>query len=295
MQSPYEDAEFPKYAFAVVSYVWQGNTPGNGCEAYVFNIPVPQDAAPGDPISIQVLHDACLASRACGATHLWLDRVCIIQTNEKDKWWQIQQMYDIYQRCHICIVLPGGVQCLVRLDQETRWIHRGWILQEVVAPRRDSVFVLFSWSLGSRKALAGSVTGSIIEVLPSTSAMTTLSLIIDASTTGSMSIENCKKWLLVEVRLFSPHPPDREYRDFPFWRPTRRVLASNVGALARAMTADLDEHARPHLIWQSALMRTSSRPVDMVFRIMGLFGVTLNPADLKRKIASGRRLRSRRK
>jgi len=32
-----------------------------------------------------------------------------------------------------------------------------------------------------------------------------------------------------------------------------------------------------HAIWQCALMRTSSRPVDMVFSIMGLFGVTLDP------------------
>lgn len=32
-------------------------------------------------------------------------------------------------------------------------------------------------------------------------------------------------------------------------------------------------------IWQCALVRTSSRPVDMVFSIMGLFGVTLNPGD----------------
>lgn len=278
----HEYAEFPKCLFAAISYVWQGNTPENGREAEAFNVPVPEGAAPGDPISIEVLRNACLASREYGATHLWLDRVCIMQTDDTDKPWQIKQMYRIYQRCHVCIVLPGGVQCLVRLDQETQWIHRGWTLQEVVAPRQDSVFVLFSWGLGSRKARVGNVTGSIREVRPSISAMTTLSLIIDASTTGSMSFENCGKWLLVEVRLFSPHPPEREYQDFPFWRPTRRVLAPNVGALARAMTADLDQDARHHSIWQSALMRTSSRPVDMVFSIMGLFGVTLNPADFKK-------------
>lgn len=33
------------------------------------------------------------------------------------------------------------------------------------------------------------------------------------------------------------------------------------------------------LIWQCALMRTSSRPVDMVFSIMRLMGVELNPKD----------------
>jgi len=33
---------------------------------------------------------------------------------------------------------------------------------------------------------------------------------------------------------------------------------------------------RASVIWRSALFRTSSRPVDMVFSIMGLFGVTLD-------------------
>ena len=37
-----------------------------------------------------------------------------------------------------------------------------------------------------------------------------------------------------------------------------------------------DPDARNHTIWQGALMRTSSRPVDMVFSIMGLFWVILD-------------------
>ncbi|ROV97944.1 hypothetical protein VSDG_04919 [Cytospora chrysosperma] len=275
----HEYVEFPECTFAAISYVWQGNTPGDLFDERVFNVPVPQDAAPGDPIGIEVLHDACVAAMARGATHLWLDRICIMQMSETDKRWQIQRMYDIYQRCHVCIVVPGGIQCLVRLDEETQWIHRGWTLQEAVAPRPESVHVLFSWRLGSRRARAGEVEGNIGEVTPSKSAMTSLSLIVDASTTGHISIENGETRLPVEVRLFSSHPADRSYRDFPFWGETRRVLAPNVGALARAMSVDLDQDAKYHSIWQSALMRTSSRPVDMVFSIMGLFGVALKPSD----------------
>ncbi|KUI65812.1 hypothetical protein VM1G_02515 [Cytospora mali] len=274
-----EYVEFPECAFAAISYVWQGNNPGELFDERVFNVPVPLDAAPGDPIGIEVLHDACVAALARGATHLWLDRICIMQMSETDKRWQIQRMYEVYQRCHVCIVVPGGIQCLVRLDEETQWIHRGWTLQEAVAPRPESVYVLFSWGLGSRRARAGDMGGTIEEVAPSRSAMTPLSLIVDASTTGCISIENGEKRLLVEVKLFSSHPADRTYRDFPLWGETRRVLAPNVGALARAMSTDLDQDAKYHSIWQSALMRTSSRPVDMVFSIMGLFGVVLRPSD----------------
>jgi hypothetical protein len=34
-------------------------------------------------------------------------------------------------------------------------------------------------------------------------------------------------------------------------------------------------------VWRSAMMRTSSRLVDMVFSVMGLFGVALNTKDFQ--------------
>lgn len=272
----YEYNEFPQVRFAAVSYVWRGNTPDADFDGLTFHVPIPQvdGAEPGDPIGIKVLHEACVASMACGATHLWLDRLCIMQMSEDDKKWQISHMFKMYQRCHICIVAPGGIQCLVRLDKETQWIHRGWTLQEAVAPPR--VVVMFSWALGPRRVSAGDVYGEIQEITPSRSAMMSLSLIVNACTTGSLTMENGDHSLLLEVKLFSSHPADRSYNDSPFWRETRRVLSPNVGALARIMSAELDQDMKDHSIWQSALMRTSSRPVDMVFSIMGLFDVTLD-------------------
>ncbi|KAL4964634.1 uncharacterized protein BDV14DRAFT_174462 [Aspergillus stella-maris] len=200
-----------------------------------------------------------------------------MQKCKADKRWQISQMYKMYRDCCICIVAPGGVQCLVRLDEETHWIHRGWTLQEAVAPPR--VMVLFLWMLSSLPAHAGDTQGQIEEVTKMKSAMASLSLLVDACTTGTLSVVNGETRLLLEVKLFSSYPADRSYNDFPFWRATRRVFSPNVGALARIMSPDLDQDAKGHSIWQSALMRTSSRPVDMVFSIMGLFGVTLDTSQ----------------
>ncbi|KAL7905427.1 hypothetical protein GGI35DRAFT_137928 [Trichoderma velutinum] len=272
----YEYTETPQFPFAAVSYVWRGNVPDADFDGRAFNVPIPQaeGAEPGDPIGIEVLHEACMASMACGASHLWLDRLCIMQMSKEDKKWQILHMFEIYQRFHVCIVAPGGIQCLVRLDEETQWIHRGWTLQEAVAPPR--VVVMFSWALGPRRVRAGDVHGEIQEITPSRSAMVSLSLIIDACTTGSLALEDGDHSLLLEVKLFSSHPADRSYNDFPFWRKTRRVLSPNVGALARIMSSELDQDVKDYSIWQSALMRTSSRPVDMVFSIMGLFDITLD-------------------
>ncbi|PNP40946.1 hypothetical protein TGAMA5MH_06812 [Trichoderma gamsii] len=277
----YEYSEFPQVRYAAVSYVWRGNTPDADFDGLAFNTPIPQadGAEPGDPIGLGVLHEACVASMACGATHLWLDRLCIMQMSEEDKKWQISHMFKMYQSCHVCIVAPGGIQCLVRLDEETQWIHRGWTLQEAVAPPR--VVVIFSWTLGPRRVVAGDIHGEIQEVTPLKSAMMSLSLIVNACTTGSLKVEKGDHFLLLEVKLFSSHPADRSYNDFPFWRQTRRVLSPNVGALARIMAPEFDQDIKDHSIWQSALMRTSSRPVDMVFSIMGLFGVTLSTANLE--------------
>lgn len=272
-----EFGDFPQVTYTALSYVWKGNVPDANLVGPVFNIPVPDGQEPGDPIGVEVLHETCVASTARGIKHLWLDRLCVLQMSKDDKKWQISRMYEIYRRCELCIVAPGGLQCLVRLDEVTQWIHRGWTLQEAVAPL--AVVVLFSWKLGPRRVHAGDTQGNIDEVTPARSATTPLSLIVDACTAGTLSIENGEKRLLLEVKLFSSHAADRSYRDFPFWNETRRVLSPNVGALGRIMSPDLDRDVKDYSIWQSALMRTSSRPIDMVFSIMGLFGVALNPSE----------------
>jgi hypothetical protein len=273
-----EYTELPKVPYAAISYVWRGNKFDQGVGGPVFSVKGAENA---DPIGLEVLRDACIAASASGATYLWLDRLCIMQTNKADKRWQIQEMYGLYRSCHICIIIPGGTQHLVCLDEETQWIHRGWTLQEAVAPLH--AVVLFSWKLGQCQARAGDTGGVINEVFPSKSATAPLSLVVDASVVGSINISiekpEGKKTFLAEVRLFSSHPPDSSYKDFPFWQPTRRILSPNVGALARIMDKTLDQDAKDHSIWQSALMRTSSRPVDMVFSIMGLFGVMLDTSQ----------------
>ena len=110
-------------------------------------------------ISIDLLKCACIASLLnegardqvgprfnpllCKAKYLWLDRLCIMQTNKQDKNWQIKHMFELYSHCRQCLVLPGGIQRLVSLDEETWWVHRAWTLQEAMAPRAS--FVLFAW------------------------------------------------------------------------------------------------------------------------------------------------------
>ncbi len=88
----------------------------------------------------------------------------------------------------VCVVLAGGLQYMVSLDEETAWIHRGWTLQEALAP--PIIEVLFTWKLHSGQASAGVTmesTERLEEVVPNQSAVTSLSLLLKTCTTGVMS------------------------------------------------------------------------------------------------------------
>lgn len=293
-----ESDDLEAFPYVALSYVWRGSPvdPPPLAEDYVQSLKRPprsalmrhamlgppiQDPAEirehgfirvkgaedGDPISILVLMHACIASRQQGLEYLWLDRLCIIQSSKDDKHWQIRNMHDVYKSCSLCIVLPGGVQRIVPLSEETTWIHRAWTLQETLAPNR--AMVLFRWNLGSGAVLTGYEHGDVIEVVPSESAMTDIATIVNACTAGELE--------------FQEHPADWNNNGRRIACRILGSLAPNILALGVTLNETLrsDQDAIYNAIWQCALMRTSSRSVDMVLSIMGLFGVSLNPPSYR--------------
>lgn len=182
--SIHEFTDLSSTPYAAISYIWKGNrTPPDGSEepqADIASFTVVGVSEDGDPASISVLYNACAAALLEGVQWLWLDCLCIIQTDKEDKVWQIQHMYDIYRGCRVSIVLPGGLSRLVPVDEETRWITRAWTLQEVVAP--PNAIVLFSWTLGSGRweGWEGGVAGDVKEVSPGVSARVPLYQLLNA-------------------------------------------------------------------------------------------------------------------
>ncbi|KAI0742911.1 hypothetical protein C8Q80DRAFT_1259326 [Daedaleopsis nitida] len=275
---------FPATPYSAISYPWLGVAADPTLPDRSFLV---EGAEFSDPVNIAVLEHACTASLMRGCAYLWLDRLCIDQTDRFDKNWQIQHMYRLYKSCRLCIVLAGGLRRLVRLDEETPWIHRSWTLQEVLAPP-DTV-VLFSWKLGWGMTWSAGVPGPIQEVVPGVSAMAALSMILQACVGGSLAFSPSslrvndgagpRQAVRVVARIFGARPSAAEDEDEDEDEEvTARIFAPNVVALSIAMDPALkiDPDTLVHAAWQSALMRTSSRPVDMVFSIMGLFGVTLD-------------------
>ncbi|KAF9465949.1 hypothetical protein BDZ94DRAFT_1188530, partial [Collybia nuda] len=257
----YENAPIIGLCYSAISYVWKGNLeegPSPLNDLGTFSV---RGAEDGDPISLEVLHHACSASIIEGANWLWLDRLCIIQTSRDDKAWQIARMYDIYRNCNTCIILPGGINRLVSEEEETTWITRAWTLQEVTAPKRT--VVLFRWERGGGEweGWQGGVKSRVTEVVPKQSAMTPLLGMLKAcyypmalTWTPADDSDACDDISLSILGSYGESP---------------------IGSLLWALEMD-DTEGRAVAIWQSALLRTSSRPVDMVLSIMGIFGVSLD-------------------
>ncbi len=89
--------------------------------------------------------------------------------------------------------------------------------------------------------------------------MMSLGALLQAAYLGKLQIRQVNSELL-------------DYKVMLFRAELDPVLA--LMAVMEIKNADMRETA----IWRSALMRTSSRPVDMVFSIMGLFDVRLDPS-----------------
>ncbi|KAK7053181.1 hypothetical protein VNI00_003800 [Paramarasmius palmivorus] len=239
--------EFPKssYCFAV-SYVWRGvavdanpslSSAQRANDKGSFTVMGGED---GDPISLSVLDDICWAATASNevSTFLWLDQLSILQTSKMDKAWQIQRMNHIYSTS-TTIVLPGGLGRLASFDDETTWMDRAWTLQEALAPSR--VLVLFAKDNileDKLKELQEVENYSEREDAANVVAMASLFALIDRfQSQGIFGFRSSQELALFNAR--------NDGSDVP--------------------------------IWQCAIMRTSSRPVDMIFSIMHLLGVSLDP------------------
>ncbi|KAK5997069.1 hypothetical protein PT974_02421 [Cladobotryum mycophilum] len=253
-------------SYAVVSYVWKGLQPLSDDTPSIPNIII--DGAVGaDPISGEVLRLVIIAASMSGCELIWLDGLCILQGNETDKTWQIERMYSIYTSSKDCIVVPGGLRRLTTLEEETSWILRAWTLQEAVAP--TSSHCLFSWKY------------------PSCTLQTNIPLTITAIEPGMAAITDLLSLLqMVSKRTNDYHILDSAFKEivFPAPYPYINIFGNSLQAQPQVteLLQAMQKKGKPEMsiaIWRSSFLRSAKYPVDTVFSIMGLLGVTL---DVKR-------------
>ncbi|CAG9997121.1 unnamed protein product [Clonostachys byssicola] len=256
-----EFVDLPKQPYSTVSYVWRGLIRDEEDTSPIMSV----DGAEGaDPISIEVFRLACVASLKRGCELLWLDGLCIIQADDGDKAWQIQRMYTIYESCKTCVIIPGGLSRLTRITDETSWMSRAWTLQEAIAP--PSADVLFAWEGGSCR-LDSMFTVIVEEVEPSTAAISNFEWLLAFQTRG-----RCRMQSIDEDGTSIGE--EREMR-----QPFGSQFFGGDGAAFSALTGALHMRGKKGLsgaIWRSSFVRSAKYPVDMVFSIMGILGVSLD-------------------
>ncbi|KAG7088529.1 hypothetical protein E1B28_012512 [Marasmius oreades] len=286
----YEFEQLPTVPYAAVSYVWRGNPPGSDWKDQLGTFSV-KGAEDGDPISLDVLkyvgNAVSLGLETDVGPFLWLDRLCLLQTDKSDKSWQISNMHKIYKSCMVCVVLPGGIRGLVKLDEETAWIHRGWTLQEALMPEKVIVLFLFSRDFFDK----GDEVDKVLKAGENSDKQ-------DFSPSGrgdrhphvylrTMKRFGAAAWMpldsLLDATTVNPH-----WKMTMMWPPSDMsdnpsILGgyTECNLLRMARTASISayegrEEWREQAIWRASFIRTSSRPVDMVFSIMQLFNVNLD-------------------
>ncbi|KAI0353269.1 hypothetical protein OH77DRAFT_1522729 [Trametes cingulata] len=123
----------------------------------------------------------CDIARRHGYRLVWMDSCCIDKTSSTELSEAINSMYEWYRLAHVCYVYLAdvadgdGAYSIGR----SRWVKRGWTLQELIAPR-DVLFLTSSWSvLGSKVALVDilhSATGVDAAILTHSASLDSISV-----------------------------------------------------------------------------------------------------------------------
>ncbi|KAI3611673.1 het domain containing protein [Moniliophthora roreri] len=250
--------------YTVISYVWFGliAEPSQLEQEGSFRVSCGfhNDGMPredGGPISLKVLEHACRWASNSSSSYLWLDRLCILQTSKQDKAWQISRMYDIYEGSEQCIVLPGGLQRLASVFDETSWADRAWTYQEAIVTWDYAVVLTRDWyrPKGEQHWLVD----------------------------GECHWQYLQQLFVEGDNLLTRQFGTKNVGENPCLILGRNGKALNVlrriveykafNHLAVEGEETISQQTIRQLVLQGVAMRTSSRPVDMALSILGLVGV----------------------
>jgi hypothetical protein len=95
----------------------------------------------------------CAEARRHELEYVWVDTVCIDKSSSAELSEAINSMFNWYRDSEICFVYLDDVDSLDEL-KESRWITRGWTLQELIAPHSVVLYSKFWRSFGSKILLA---------------------------------------------------------------------------------------------------------------------------------------------
>lgn len=260
-QSNKNDA-FPKYAAISHSWLLSPETKRLSSEANrPLNISLGDSAI--HTISWHGLYQAARAAQHLQCDYMWLDLLCLHQGSAKDKKLQIQKMGHIYENAEAVIVMPGGVAAAQSLEEDAPWITRAWTLQEATLCAKTYVLVLYPAQDPRYHYILSCTwpqTRYDVKNIEGDLALSELKALI-CSLSG-LSIEKVDKTTGEHISRKQFEPKCLGHNN------------PNTTALRGLLAASCPE-MRQSAAWRSVWLRTSTRPQDMVFSVMHLFGVQI--------------------
>lgn len=285
VQGVNEPANYPPYA--AISHVWEPSeeTARIAKDAgRPLSIIVAEDPPKTHEISWHGLVEAAKAAKKLDCAYLWLDLLCLDQLKRNkrptDKALQIANMANIYKYAKAVICMPGGVSAVQSASTVTAWMDRAWTLQEAVMNEATWMYLAWPHKAPPPNSLYSEVT--ILYPEP------------DRAVIKVKQVEG-QKYLVTILHLFSLargslHMGEmgqiksnipiaclegkRKLRNSADFLVARHAVKESLFNLLSQRPQNHGSWSLPD-VWAAILMRTSSRPADVVYSITGFFDVQL--------------------
>ncbi|PMD45791.1 HET-domain-containing protein [Hyaloscypha variabilis F] len=146
------ESQSKSYRYAILSHTWNE-------EEVTFQDM--QGEVPTYKKGFSKLKSSCIQAKKDGYEYIWIDTCCIDKSSSAELSEAINSMYRWYKEAAICYAYLSDVPPREVEDpwyyksgfRQSRWLTRGWTLQELIAPRQ-LIFFSKSWTgLGTKTEL----------------------------------------------------------------------------------------------------------------------------------------------
>ncbi|KAI2773946.1 HET-domain-containing protein [Daldinia loculata] len=150
-----------KPPYAILSHTW-----GDG-EVLFQDVENHQDSIWKQKRGFKKVEDTCYRAKLDGYKYIWIDTCCIDKSSSAELSESINSMFAWYESASVCYAFLEDIRDLADFPI-SRWLTRGWTLQELIAPHDVRFYNKYWELLGDRYTLSPQIaerTGIDMDIL----------------------------------------------------------------------------------------------------------------------------------